>query len=88
MGSGCCWLVVGNNSVVKSTPLSAVTPLSLAELVPSELWDAQYLDRVMTYLNKSIPFVMKRKYLMLEWCKYTGVEFTREMAEALGVYDV
>lgn len=61
--------------------------MSLAELIPSRLWDAQYLDEVMNYLNKSVPFVMKRKYLMLDWCKYTGVKFTRKMAERLGVYE-
>lgn len=53
--------------------------------MPEWLWYASQLDGMIDWLNEKVPFFMQRKYLLIEWCNLVGVEFTREMAERIGV---
>lgn len=76
---------MGFDSVVDSTPIPAFARMSFTELVPQELWDADKLDELINWLNVNVPIVMQRKYLLLEWCKLTGVKFTRALAKRIGV---
>jgi len=83
--SSCSRLAVGFNSVVDPTPFSAYALMSLSELVPQNLWDADKLDELINWLNISVPIAIQRKYLLIEWCKHTGVKFTRALSIRIGV---
>jgi len=76
---------MGFDSILNPAPFPAIASMSLTELVPQELWGADKLEGLIAWLNISVPINLQRKYLLLEWCKLTGVKFTRALSIRIGV---
>uniref|UniRef100_A0A6H1ZX90 Uncharacterized protein n=1 Tax=viral metagenome TaxID=1070528 RepID=A0A6H1ZX90_9ZZZZ len=59
--------------------------MSLIEDVPEELRSADKLDEFLVYL-RVVPLPLHtKKYLLLDWCEFTGVPMSRELAERVGL---
>lgn len=59
--------------------------MSLIEDIPEELRSAEKQDELIQYL-KLLPVPLHtKKYLLLDWCEFTGVHMRRELAEAVGI---
>lgn len=59
--------------------------MSLLELVPEELRSAAKRDQFISWLNGTGWKRHTKKYVLLDWTEFTGVEMTRQLAEAVGV---
>jgi hypothetical protein len=84
---GCCgdWLAVGVDTVAYTTSIPGDTTLSLADVVPDELWMADKQGEFAKWLMEYVPFQKSRKYLMLEWCKLNKIEYTQELSKDLQI---
>ena len=86
MGGCCCWLALGCNSVAWAASFSAASKMSLTELVPEKYWGGDSLVDLVFWLNNNIKVAIEKKYLLLEWCRLNGVDFTKDMASGIGLY--
>lgn len=59
--------------------------MSLIEDIPEELRTADKQDELIEYLKLlPVPFHTK-KYLLLDWCEFTGVRMSRALAFKVGI---
>jgi len=59
--------------------------MSLLETIPEELRSADKLDEFIAYLYLIRVPVATKKYMLLDWCEFTGVAMQREFAERAGI---
>lgn len=85
VGGGRSRLAVGVDSVADTKPVSSPAMNGITELVPGHLLRGGKLNELILWLNKVVLDEKPRKYLLLEWCKATGVPFTKEMADMIKV---
>lgn len=83
VGGGRCWLAVGADSMANTKPISTTAMNGITELVPGHLLSGGMLGEFITWANKYILEDKHRKYLALEYCKVTGLVFSRELAKRL-----
>ena len=59
--------------------------MSIIEDVPEELRFAEKKAVFLEYLKLLPVPVHTKKYLLLDWCEYTGVKMTAELARKVGI---
>lgn len=59
--------------------------MSIIEDVPEELRKAEKKGDFLRWLAYLPAPMHTKKYLLLDWCEFTGVEMTRDLAEAVGI---
>ena len=55
--------------------------MGMIGFIPKHLLGADKKDEFLRYLRDKIPLPHTRKYMLLDWCDFTGVKMTRKLAE-------
>lgn len=79
------WVDSGFNPVAYTKPFSSFAMNGITEIVPEHLLRGNKWAEFAKWLMKGVPDEKHRKYIALEWCKVTGLEFTRSLALELKI---
>lgn len=83
MDSGGYRLALGFNSVADATPVSTDTVLMFQSYLPEDLWDPNRQREVEEWLLANIQEPLSRKVILIDWCAYFNIPFTREKSIAI-----
>lgn len=59
--------------------------MSMYKDIPEDLLEAEKKDAFLSYLRVLPATLHTKKYLLLDWCEFTGVPMSKELAEAVGL---
>lgn len=59
--------------------------MSLIEVVPEELRVGTKREDFLSWLKLMPGPLHTKKFILLDWCEYTGTKMKREYAEAVGI---
>ena len=76
-------LALGFNPVGDATPISTFTLIMFQSYLPEDLWDPNRQREVEEWLLANIQEPLLRKEILIDWCAYFNIPFTREKSIAI-----
>lgn len=59
--------------------------MSLIDAIPEELRKKEEQEEFLAWLRILPAPLHHKKYLLLDWCEFTGVKMSRDLADAAGI---